>query len=307
MKVLRGLDHITKTRPCSATIGTFDGVHLGHQKIISRLRDVARENDLCTTLITFYPHPRLIVRGGIKPVKLLTSQSEKLELLEPTGLDQVLIIPFDESFSNMDYQAFLKEILIEKLNVKALVIGYDHAFGKNREGNYENLKALGKEFGFSLEKVGPLESNGELIGSSAIREMIRYGDVDRAAQFLGRPYSVCGTVVHGAARGRLLHFPTANLHLEYENKLIPENGVYAVDVLLENKTYKGMLNIGFKPTFETGQAFTIEVHILDFNLEIYGKQLKILFKKRLRSEKKFDSKEALVAQLEIDKLESLKL
>jgi len=137
--------------------------------------------------------------------------------------------------------------------------------------------------------------------------MIRYGEVDQASQFLGRPYSICGKVVHGAARGRLLNFPTANLQLEYENKLIPENGVYAVDVLLENDKYKGMLNIGFKPTFETGQAFTIEVHILDFDQEIYGKQLKILFKKRLRSEKKFDSKEALVAQLEIDKFKSLKL
>jgi len=307
MNVLRGLDQITKKRPCSATIGTFDGVHLGHQKIISRLRDVAKKKDLCTTLITFYPHPRLIVRGGTKPVKLLTSQSEKLELLEPTGLDQVLIIPFDESFSNMDYRSFLNEILIERLDVRALVVGYDHAFGKNREGNYKNLKTLGDEYGFSLENVGPLESNGELIGSSAIREMIRYGEVDQASQFLGRPYSICGKVVHGAARGRLLNFPTANLQLEYENKLIPENGVYAVDVLLENDKYKGMLNIGFKPTFETGQAFTIEVHILDFDQEIYGKQLKILFKKRLRSEKKFDSKEALVAQLEIDKFKSLKL
>lgn len=307
MNILRGLNQISKKGPCAVTIGTFDGVHLGHQKIISRLRDVAREQDLCTTLITFYPHPRLIVRGGTKPVKLLTSQTEKLKLLEPTGLDQVLIIPFDESFSNMDYRKFLKEILIERLDVRALVVGYDHAFGKNREGNYENLKALKKEYGYSLEKVGPLESNGELIGSSAIREMIRYGEVDHAAQFLGRPYSICGKVVHGAARGRLLNFPTANLHLEYENKLIPENGVYAVDVLLGNEKHKGMLNIGFKPTFETGQAFTIEVHILDFDREIYGEELKIHFKKRLRSEKKFDSKEALVAQLEIDKLKSLKL
>lgn len=307
MKVLRGLDQIEKTRPCAATIGTFDGVHLGHQKIINRLHDIARENDLCTTLITFYPHPRLIVRGGIKPVNLLTSQSEKLELLEPTGLDQVLIIPFDENFSNMDYQVFLKEILIERLDIRALVVGYDHAFGKNREGNYANLKALGSELGFSLEKVGPLELNGELIGSSAIREMIRYGDVDHAAKFLGRPYSLSGTVVHGAARGRLLSFPTANLHLDYENKLIPENGVYAVDVIVQNEVFKGMLNIGFKPTFETGQAFTIEVNIFDFNREIYEEKIKVLFKKRLRSEKKFDSKEALVAQLEVDKIQSLKL
>lgn len=307
MKVLRGLDQIENSRPCAATIGTFDGVHLGHKKIINRLNEVAAENDLCTTLITFYPHPRLIVRGGLKPVKLLTAQNEKLELLEPAGLDQVLIIPFDESFSNIDYRTFLQDILIKRLDVRALVMGYDHAFGKNREGDFANLKALSQEFGFYIEKVGPLELNGELIGSSAVREMIRYGEVDRAAQFLGRPYSICGAVVHGAARGRLINFPTANLHLEYENKLIPENGVYAVDVVIEKEVFKGMLNIGFKPTFETGQAFTIEVNIFNFDREIYGKQLKVLFKKRLRSEKKFDSKEALSTQLEIDKIQSLKL
>jgi riboflavin kinase/FMN adenylyltransferase len=191
--------------------------------------------------------------------------------------------------------------------MKALIVGYDHAFGKDRAGNFENLTRLSQELGFYVEKVEPFELNGERVGSRFIRDLIREGKVDRAAVFLGRLYHLSGTVVKGVARGRTLHFPTANLKLDYENKLLPENGVYAVDVRHDGKIYKGMLNIGFKPTFETGHAFTIEVHILNFDKEIYNEQLTVFFKKRLRSEKRFASKEALMAQLKIDKQQSLKL
>ena len=307
MKILRGLSEITGTGPGAITVGTFDGVHLGHIEIISRLKEIAAEKGLCTTLVTFYPHPRLIVHGGINPVKLLTSQEEKLHLLDTTGLNQVLIIPFDESFSNMDYRSFIQDILLDRLKMKAMIVGYDHSFGKNREGTYANIQSLSTKLGFSVEKVGPLQLDGKNIGSSKIREMLQLGAVEAATESLGRRYSLCGTVIHGVARGRSLQFPTANLRLEYENKLIPENGVYAVDVEYNGSVFKGMLNIGFKPTFETGHAFTIEVHILEFNKDIYGEQLKVIFKKRLRSEKKFENKEALIAQLEIDKKKSLKL
>ena len=307
MRVLRGLDQIWDKQPCAVTIGTFDGVHLGHRKIIRRLMETASESGLCTTMVTFYPHPRLIVHGGAQPVKLLTSQQEKLDLLKETGLDQVLIIPFDESFSKMDYRSFIRDILIERLDAKQVIVGYDHSFGKDREGNFESLQNLSGEFGFSAEKVDPFKLGSEIVSSSRIREFIKLGQVDSAAELLGRKYALCGTVVYGAKRGRTLNFPTANLQLDYENKLLPENGVYAVDVIYEEKQYKGMLNIGYKPTFETGHAFTIEVHILDFEENIYGEQLQINFKKRLRSEKKFDSKEALIAQLEIDKHLSLNL
>ncbi len=307
MRVLRGLDQITDKKPCAVTIGTFDGVHLGHRKIISRLMEAAAQNGLCTTMVTFYPHPRLIVRGGTQPVKLLTSQQEKLELLEKTGLDQALIIPFDESFSKMKYDSFIRDILVERLDAKQVVVGYDHSFGKDREGNFERLQKLSGKFGFSTEKVEPFKLGDEIVSSSRIRELLKQGRVDTAAEFLGRRYALCGSVVYGAKRGRTLNFPTANLKLDYENKLLPENGVYAVDVIHDKNKYKGMLNIGFKPTFETGHAFTIEVHILEFDRNIYGDQLHIKFKKRLRSEKKFDSKEALMAQLEIDKQLSLKL
>ena len=307
MRVLRGLDQISGKQPCAVTIGTFDGVHLGHLKIINRLKETAARTGLCTTMVTFYPHPRFIVRGGTQPVKLLTSQQEKLELLERSGLDQVLIIPFDESFSKMEYRDFIRDILVERLNVKQVIVGYDHAFGKNREGNFERLKELSRAFGFSAEKVEPFMLGDAIVSSSRIRELLKIGQVDAAADLLGRRYALFGSVVYGAKRGRTLHFPTANLQLDYENKLLPENGVYAVEVIHQKEHYKGMLNIGFKPTFETGHAFTIEVHILDFDQNIYGDQLQIKFKKRLRSEKKFDSKEALVAQLEIDKQLSLKL
>ncbi len=307
MEVLRGLEQLSRKGACAMTIGTFDGVHRGHEKILNRLKEVAKKNDWCTMLVTFYPHPRLIVKGGTHPVKLLTSQSEKLDLLEKAGLDRVLIIPFDESFSQMEYRKFVQDILIKQLDMKALVVGYDHAFGKNRAGNFENLKKLSNELGFYVEKVPPFDYQGERVGSRYIRDLIREGKVDRAADFLGRLYHLSGTVIRGVARGRTLHFPTANLKLDYENKLLPENGVYAVDVKYDDVLYKGMLNIGFKPTFETGHAFTIEVHILDFNKEIYNEPLTIFFKKRLRSEKRFDSKEALMAQLEIDKQQSLKL
>ena len=307
MEVLRGLDTAIRKKPCAVTIGTFDGLHSGHMKILERLKAVAAERDLCTMLITFYPHPRFIVQGGAHPVKLLTSQKEKLALLEKAGLDRVLIIPFDESFSQLEYDVFVKDILIKNLDMKALVVGYDHAFGKNRSGHFENLQQLSRVYGFYIEKVAPFELNGERLGSSLIRELVRIGQVDKAAAFLGRLYHLSGTVVKGVARGRTLHFPTANLKLDYENKLLPENGVYAVDVQYEKKLYKGMLNIGFKPTFETGHAFTIEVHILNFTKDIYNEQLTVFFKKRLRSEKRFTSKEALIAQLEIDKQQSLQL
>ncbi len=307
MEVLRGLNQLSRKGACAITIGTFDGVHKGHEKILNRLKDVAKKNNWCTMLVTFYPHPRLIVQGGAHPVKLLTSQDEKLELLEKAGLDRVLIIPFDESFSQMDYREFVQEILIRQLDMKALIVGYDHAFGKNRAGNFENLSELSKTLGFYVEKVEPVDYQGERVGSRFIRDLIREGKVDRAANYLGRLYHLSGTVVKGVARGRTLHFPTANLKLDYENKLLPENGVYAVDVKYDGTLFKGMLNIGFKPTFETGHAFTIEVHILDFDKDIYGEPLTIFFKKRLRSEKRFSSKEALMAQLEIDKQQSLTL
>ena len=201
----------------------------------------------------------------------------------------------------------MRDVLIDKLNVRALVIGYDHTFGRNREGNFANLEKLRATYGYSLDEVEPYEQGGQIVNSTFIRQFLLDGDVALAARLLGRNYSIDGRVVHGSDRGKTLNFPTANLQPSQVQKLVPGNGVYAVDVKYKGTLYKGMLNIGFKPTFEQRSRPTVEVHIINFDQTIYGDQLSVYFKKRLRDEKKFDSREALIAQLEIDKQESLKI
>ncbi|HGY55022.1 MAG TPA: bifunctional riboflavin kinase/FAD synthetase [Caldithrix abyssi] len=305
MEIIRGLEHLRPGTECAATVGTFDGVHPGHLKLINRLVELGSAKGLCTTLVTFYPHPKLVVGG--KNVRLLTTIEEKIELLGKTKLQRMVIIPFDRSFSKLSYEQFVRDILIDKLKTRALVIGYDHAFGRNREGNYERLKEMGSRLGFSVERVEPFRLNDRIVGSTLIRETLAAGRVDEAARMLQRLYTISGRVVHGSARGKLLHFPTANVEVDNENKLIPADGVYAVDVYHKGRSYKGMLNIGCRPTFKNGKQHVIEVHIIDFNENIYDQTITIAFKKRLRDEKKFESKEALIKQLEKDRAESLKL
>ena len=308
MEIVRGMENLGPAKPCAVTIGTFDGVHKGHLQIIDTLLNEAAQKKLCATLITFDPHPRRVIQvQGHQPVRLLTTIDEKLRLLKQTGLDRVLVIHFDTAFSQMDYKDFVKQLLIDKLDVRALVIGYDHAFGKDRKGHFASLEPLSKTYGFSLTKVEPFEMDGQIVNSAFIRQFLADGDVALAAELLGRPYGIKGRVVHGSDRGKTLRFPTANLEIGDAEKVIPGNGVYAVDVLYQTQRYKGMLNIGFKPTFGMLPSPTIEVHVIDFNKDIYGETLTVLFKKRLRNEIKFDSKEALIAQLEIDKQESLKI
>ena len=306
MEIIRGLEQLKPEEGCVATVGTFDGVHPGHIKLINRLIELGESKKLRTTLVTFYPHPKLVV-GSAKNVRLLTTIEEKIELLEKTGLQRLVIIPFNREFSRLSYEQFVRNILLDKLGTRSLVIGYDHAFGHDREGNYERLKELGRELNFSVERVEPFRLGDQIVGSTLIRQTLTEGRVDEAAEMLNRLYSISGKVVHGSARGKLLHFPTANVEVDNENKLIPADGVYAVDVLYKGQTYKGMLNIGCRPTFKNGKQHVIEVHIIDFNQSIYDETLTIAFKKRLRDEKKFDSKEALIEQLEKDRAESLQI
>ncbi len=306
MEIIWGIENIGNSRPSAVSIGTFDGVHRGHKKIINELNKAARQNDLCSTLVTFDLHPRTVVKSG-KLISLITAIEEKLELLNETGLDRVLVIHFDKKFSQINYKDFVKNVLIDKLNMKAFVIGYDHSFGKNREGNFSSLGALSREYGFSLDQVDPYEVEGQLINSTLVRQFLADGDVALAGKLLGQTFSISGHVVHGSDRGKSLHYPTANLEPLHPRKVRPGNGVYAVDVGYNGTLYKGMANIGFKPTFEELDAPTVEVHIFEFNKSIYGENIKVYFKKRLRSEKKFDSREALITQLEIDKEESLKI
>ncbi len=308
MEVVFGLDQVKKTEPCAITIGTFDGVHLGHLKIIARLRKVADQKKLCATLITFEPHPRLVVqKQRTHHVQLLTTLEEKLEILRQQPLDRVIVVKFDQEFSQIHYEDFVKEVLIGKLAARALVVGYDHSFGRNREGNFSNLEKIKDRYGYDLYKVEPYELQGNIVSSTFIRQYLRDGDVEMAGLYLGRRYSITGKVVSGCARGKLLHFPTANLDLENKFKLVPNNGVYAVDVRYQEKMFKGMMNIGYKPTFEEHGDLSVEVHIIGFDKQIYGEYLTVYFKKRLRNEKKFASKEELIAQLEADREKSLKL
>jgi riboflavin kinase / FMN adenylyltransferase len=307
MEIVKGLENISKVEDCAVTIGTFDGVHPGHLMIIRRLIEVAKERHLCSTLVTFDPHPQLVLNQNLKgKIRWLSSLDDKLSILEQTGLNRTVIIKFDKKLSKRSYEDFVKNILIDKLGTRALIVGYDHAFGKDRQGTYVNLQQLSEKYGFYLEQVEPFRVDGKILSSTFLRNLIMEGLVQESAAYLGRFYSLKGTVVRGKDRGKQLRFPTANLLIENENKIIPKHGVYAVDVEYKNKTYQGMLNIGNQPTFGKEGNFSIEVHIFDFDRDIYGESLTVLFKRRLRDEKKFESAEALITQLEKDKINSLK-
>jgi len=308
MEIISDFNNLDSVNRCSVTIGTFDGLHLGHQKIINKVIEVSNNKNLCSTLVTFDPHPKIVLKQNDNfNIELLTPLEEKLAILEDTGLERIVIIRFDKAFASTSYEEFVKRILIDKIGAEAIIVGYDHAFGKNREGNYDSLKTLSDKYGFYLQKVGPVEIHDRIISSTIIRHVISEGDVDLAAAYLGRYYAISGKVVPGDARGKDLNFPTANILIENSYKLIPKTGVYAVDVIHNGQKYKGMLNIGYRPTFGNSRKSIVEVNIFNFEKDIYGDNLTVLFKKRLRNEKKFDSVDALIEQLEIDKQNSLKL
>ena len=305
MEIVRGIDQESAGHPCAVTVGTFDGLHRGHMKILSRLKQVASGRNLCTTLVTFDPHPKVVVHPETgRNLGLLTTLDEKIDLLEKAGIDRLVVITFDQSFSQTPYESFVKEILVEKLSARIIIVGYDHGFGKNREGNFERLQELSRKYGFEIEQIVPFDVDDEIVGSTLIRNLLSQGDVTLAGEYLGRCYSITGKVVRGNNIGKQYNFPTANLAINDPHKMVPANGVYAVDAVLKGEIYKGMLNIGVKPTFGGNQQ-TIEVHIFNFDDNLYGEHLAVQFKKRLRDEKKFDSVEALRKQLEVDKKNSL--
>ncbi len=305
MEIIQGMDTALGLERV-LTIGTFDGVHRGHLKILNTLRAEAERHKAVSTVLTFEPHPRVVLaRSGKAPeVRLLTTFEEKMALLEAQKVDDVVVIRFDEAFSKLSYQAFFEKYIVSRMHLKCLVVGHDHAFGRDRRGNHDAITALSQKQHFDVKRVDAFHLEGEAVSSSKIRRLLSEGRVARATPLLGYPYSLSGTVVPGDARGRLLNFPTANVKPECADKLIPREGVYAVDVVHKNRIFKGMMNIGYRPTFNKN-AFALEVHILNFNETIYGDTLTIRFKKRLRDEKKFASKEALIKQLNIDKKQSL--
>jgi len=285
-----------------ATIGIFDGVHIAHKAIINRLLEVSKLINGESLIVTLWPHPRILLQGG-EPLKLITTLGEKIELLNSTGVENLLVLDFNKEMSETGFEDFVKNILVEKLSVQHLVVGFNHHFGRNREGNFEKLQTLSARYGFGLEQMGPVYFDNEKISSSLIRKLISNGEVKKAHNCMGHLFSIEGQVVDGDKIGRKIGFPTANLHINDNNKLFPGNGVYAVIVEIEKDIKRmGMMNIGYRPTLNKHNGDkTLEVHILNFEGNLYNKTLKISFIDKLREEKKFNSIDDLKIQLEKDR------
>jgi riboflavin kinase/FMN adenylyltransferase len=305
MKIYHTLDDFSRLDYAVVTSGTFDGVHLGHQKILARLKEIADRNSGETVVITFWPHPRLVLKPEDQSLKLLNTFEEKAGLLKEQGINHLLRIPFTKEFSQITSLEFIKDILVDRIGTKKLVIGYDHRFGRNREGSFEELKLNGPKYGFDVEEIPRQEIDHLAVSSSKIRKALEEGDVVTAQQLLGQPYAITGRVVKGNRLGRVLGFPTANIDVDSHYKLIPAAGIYAVTVLHSASRYKGMLYIGTRPTVE-GAGPSIEVNIFDFDKDIYGEQLTVNFEKLLRPDSKFKDLEALKNQLHKDKDAALK-
>ena len=301
MKIHEGLENIPAIKDAVVTLGTFDGVHLGHQKILSRIRAIADDLQGETVLVTFWPHPRLVLYPQNSNIRLLSSFEEKNIFLKRFGVDHLIIIPFTKEFSQLSSEEFIQQILVNKIKTKVLVIGYDHRFGKNREGGFEHLMAHKFRYGFELEEI-PREDIDQIgISSTKIRKALEEGKVDIARECLGRDYELKGIVIKGQQLGRSIGFPTANLKIFHDYKLIPGDGAYAVTVDFNGKMYEGMLNIGNRPTVN-GMDQAIEVNLFDFSENLYDKSLTVYFKSFLRSEKKFANLNELKNQLEKDRL-----
>lgn len=282
------------------TIGTFDGVHIGHQKIIDQLNKEAEAIGGESVLFTFYPHPRTVLFPDSHGLQLIQTQEEKLDKLKRMGLQNLIVYPFTYEFSRLTALEFVRDLLVNQLHVRKVVIGYDHQFGKNREGSIEFLKKIAPTYDFGVIEIPAQEIDEVNVSSTKIRQAILDGEISKANHFLGDPFQLSGTVVHGNALGRTIGYPTANIQVNSELKLIPGNGVYAVTVTLEGSTHRGMMNIGVRPTVGGDLKRTVEVNIFDFEADIYGKTITVCFLSKWRDEMKFGSLEDLKAQLKKD-------
>jgi riboflavin kinase/FMN adenylyltransferase len=285
----------------AVTIGTYDGVHLGHRALISTLVSDAKARGLRSMVITFEPHPRFVLgKTNGAPIFLLTTLDEKLHALESLGVDCVIVIHFTKAFSEMPAEAFVENVLVEKIGLAEIVVGYDHMFGKNRGGSFETLARLAEKHHFTVRQIPEQKVDEHHLSSTAIRRFLESGEIEHANRLIGAPYQLSAVVIEGDKRGRTIGFPTANL-LPPSTKLIPKIGVYAVEVEVENKRYRAMMNIGTRPTIQAQSGVSIEAHLIDFSGDLYGKSLTARFLSRLRDEQKFSSLDALKAQLERDK------
>lgn len=285
------------------TIGTFDGVHIGHQKIIKRLVEISEIKNLTPSLLTFFPHPRMVLQKDAN-IKLINTIDEKKDILKQFGISNLVIKEFTKEFSRLTAEDFVKNILVDHLKAKHIIIGYDHHFGRNRNANIEDLKQFGKDFDFEVEEISKQDINDVAVSSTKIRAALQEGNIKIANTYLGYNFMLTGKVIDGKKLGQTINYPTANLHIEETYKLIPKHGVYIVKSIIDNITVYGMMNIGHNPTVN-GKHQTIETHFFDFNKDLYGQNLKIELLQRLRDEQKFNSVQELQSQLHIDKKNAL--
>lgn len=299
MKIHNNLDKYKSTKKSILTLGTFDGVHIGHSEILRKLVSQAKEKNLESIVLTFFPHPRMVLQKDTS-IKLLNTIQEKTFLLKENGLQNLIIHPFNKEFSRFTAEEFVKDILVDKLNIEKIIIGYDHRFGRNRTANIDDLIEFGKTYNFEVEQISAEEINDITISSTKIRNALLEGDIKLANKFLGYNYFLSGEVEKGNQIGRTINFPTANISVKEDYKLIPKEGVYIVSAIIDDKKTDGMMNIGYKPTVN-GEKLSLEVHFFDFDKNLYNKNITISFLKRIRDEQKFDSIEDLKNQLEKDK------
>ncbi len=305
LKIYRSLDEFPKLNHPVVTLGTFDGVHIGHKSLITRMGAIARAHHGETVLLTFHPHPRIVLHGD-EELHLLQTEDEKIDSLLKAGIDYLIICPFTKEFAALSSEEFVDQVLVKALGTRTLVIGFNHQFGKNREGSFASLQKLAPNKGFDLVEIEEKSFNEKSVSSTKIRNALLAGDVELAASGLGYMYSLIGRVEEGAHLGHTIGFPTANIHMADKHKLIPADGVYAVHVKCGWRIYKGMMNIGYRPTV-FGKSRTIEAHIIDFDKQIYGEEITVFFKSKIRDEIKFSNLVELKQQLEMDRTHTINL
>jgi riboflavin kinase/FMN adenylyltransferase len=299
LKVFTSISEFNSTKKTIVTIGTFDGVHIGHQKIIEKLIQGSKNSNCESLILTFFPHPRMILHEA-SSIKLLNTINEKSGFLKKMGLDNLVIHPFDIKFSNLSAEEFVKTILVDSFNIQKIIIGYDHQFGKNRAANIDDLIAFGDKYGFEVEQISAQEVDSVSVSSTKIRDAIANGTMAVANEYLGYNYLLSGKIIKGKQLGRTIGFPTANIKIEENYKLIPKNGVYIVKSIIQEKTVFGIMNIGLNPTVN-GEDLSIEVHFLDFDIAIYNTEITVSVIDRIRDEQKFSSIDLLKAQIQKDK------
>lgn len=306
MKIYHHIDEFTPVANAVVTIGTFDGVHLGHRKIIERIKELARTCGGETVILTFFPHPRMILHPEDQNLKLINTITEKAELLDKLGVDHLIITPFSRDFSNQSAEDYIRDVLVNKIGTKKIVIGYDHRFGKDRQGGLEDLQRLAPEYGFEVLEIPEQDIHDVAVSSTRIRQALLQSDIALANEFLGYPFFITGKVVRGDQLGRTIGYPTANIQVEESYKLIPGDGIFATTVIIDGAEYKGMAYIGTRPTIN-GVRRNIEVNIFDFDKQVYNQQIRLTFHHYLRGDMKFAGLDELKQQLALDKEDTLRL